>query len=166
MNCVVWNVQGLGNQRAFNGLKRLIAEEDPTLLFICENKLTSGQCGSLRSKLGYNGCFIQNCMGKKGGLILLWKSPVAVEIKSSSLGHIDAIVSHDHWCWRFTGFYGNPVTEQRKFSWQLLVKLGSIPELSQLPWLVGGDFNEILFDSEKRGGRSRMFQQMRDFQES
>ncbi|KAL5576320.1 hypothetical protein UlMin_018019 [Ulmus minor] len=125
MNCVVWNVRGLGNQRAFNGLKRLIAEEDPTLLFICETKLTSGQCGSLRSKLGYNGCFIQNCMGRKGGLILLWKSLVAVEIKSSSSGHIDAIVSHDHW-----------------------------------------DFNEILFDSEKRGGRPRMFQYMRDFQES
>ncbi|KAL5537584.1 hypothetical protein UlMin_044676 [Ulmus minor] len=105
-------------------------------------------------------------MGRKGGLILLWKSLVAVEIKSSSSGHIDAIVSHDHWCWRFTGFYGNLVTEQRKFSWQLLVKLGSIPELSHLPWLVGGDFNEILFDSEKRGGRPRMFQQMRDFQES
>ena len=120
MNCLVWNVQGLGNQRAFWNLHRILTNEDPTLVFLCETKVTATQCLNLRSKLGFEGSDIQDCIGRKGGLILLWKSPMMVEIKSSSSSHIDVIITHVHRSWRFTSFYGNQVVEQRKFSWQIL----------------------------------------------
>ena len=71
MNCLVWNVQGLGKQRAFRNLHRLIADEDPSLVFVCETKLHSRQCQNLRSKLGFDGCFVYDSVGRKGGLILL-----------------------------------------------------------------------------------------------
>lgn len=51
-------------------------------------------------------------------------------------------------------------------SWQLLKRLAGIHELSLLPWLVGGDFNEILFESEKMGGMLRTAGQMREFSET
>lgn len=37
----------------------------------------------------------------------------------------------------------------------MLRRLASIQELNKLPWLVGGDFNEICFDSEKLRGNLR-----------
>ena len=89
---------------------------------------------------------------------------MAIEIQSSSSGHIDAIISHDHRRWRFTGFYGNSQVEQRKFSWQLLLKLSQIQELSHLPWPIGGNFNEILLDTKKKGGQPRALSHMREFQ--
>lgn len=49
--------------------------------------------------------------------------------------------------WRFTGFYGNHVAILRNQSWQLLRRLSGIQELIFFSWLVGGDFDEILFDS-------------------
>ncbi|XP_073030650.1 uncharacterized protein [Primulina eburnea] len=68
--------------------------------------------------------------------------------------------------WLFTGFYGHPVTVLRHFSWDLLYRLREVSELKEIPWLVGGDFNEIFFDSEKLGGNMRAPTQMQAFREA
>ena len=107
MNCIVWNVRGLGNHCAFWNLSRLLTDENPSLVFLCETKLIATQCGKLRTTLGFDGCYVRDSEGRKGGLILLWKEPMKVAIQSSSSGHIDAIISHDARVWRFIGFYGS-----------------------------------------------------------
>ncbi|KAL5542373.1 hypothetical protein UlMin_010083 [Ulmus minor] len=166
MSCIIWNARGLGNPKAIHNLHRLVADEDPSLLFLCETKLVSGQCRNLKYTLGFEGCFVQDCLGRQGGLMLLWKDPLKVEIKSCSAGHIDAIIDQNLRRWRFTGFYGSPTVEGRIASWQLIRRLGSLSELCHLPWLVGGDFNEVLYDHEKQGGRPRSLSQMKHFQEA
>lgn len=50
--------------------------------------------------------------------------------------------------WRLTGFYGIPDRSKRKDSWNLLRNLAG---MSQLPWCIIGDFNNILSADEKRG---------------
>lgn len=77
-----------------------------------------------------------------------------MNIQSYSKGHFDCIVKYEEKSWRFTGFYGNPVAPLRKVSWQFLRRLAGIYELKFIPWIVGGDFYEILFESEKVGGGS------------
>lgn len=62
--------------------------------------------------------------------------------------------------WRFTG---NPVCGLRDNSWQFLRRLAGIHELKNIRWLVGGDFNEILYESEKYGGTVRSESQMSFF---
>ena len=67
----------------------------------------------------------------------------------------------DGW-WHLTGFYGNPKTERRSES---RAKLKFLKNSSSLPWLVIGDFNEIIGLSEKEGGRIRPKRQMELFLE-
>lgn len=63
-------------------------------------------------------------------------------------------------------FYGKPVTHLRSQSWALLHRLSQMSEFQLLPWLIGGDFNEILYDSEKkRGGSMRSLSQISAFQD-
>ena len=70
---------------------------------------------------------------------------------SFSRFHIDAVVGGgSQEAWRFTGFYGEPDTNDRMEAWNMLRMLHS---KAHLLWLCMGDFSEILFSEEKRGGR-------------
>ena len=76
-----------------------------------------------------------------------------ISLLSYSRYHIDTIVTDDkNFRWRLTGFYGHPVATERCHGWTLLKRLAGF---SSLPWLVGGDFNEILCLDEKLGGAIR-----------
>ncbi|KAL8470102.1 hypothetical protein ACS0TY_032824 [Phlomoides rotata] len=88
--------------------------------------------------------------GRSGGLLLMWNEVVSIYLRSFSRGHIDCSISYLNSQWRFSGFYGNHVQHLRHFSWDLLRKLYSLKQSNNEPWLVGGDFNEIRFDSEKK----------------
>lgn len=64
--------------------------------------------------------FVVDCTCRSGGLILLWKDPFDITVKSYMSGHIDCIVQHGDKSWRFTGFHGNPNMANRHMSWELL----------------------------------------------
>ena len=100
--------------------------------------------------MGFPNGIVVDSSGKSGGLALFCIDEVKVELLSYSSGHIDARVrlanAMEAWFW--TGFYGNPRTEKRKDLWTLLERLSQ----NRLdPWICIGDFNEILYQSEKKG---------------
>nr|POE92969.1 hypothetical protein CFP56_48115 [Quercus suber] len=89
------------------------------------------------------------------------------EIIGSSLGKVEQVdASPTGECrgrcitWRLTGFYGHPDTNKREETWTLLESLG---RSNTLPWLCLGDYNEILSQTEKAGGRLRPARQMDRF---
>ncbi|XP_057793037.1 uncharacterized protein LOC131009639 [Salvia miltiorrhiza] len=162
MNCIVWNARGLGSSRAFHELRRLVTGFSPNLLFISETKVNTLKSNRWRTNLNFDGQFVVDSRGASGGLMLLWKQPCVVDIRSYSMGHIDCIVLFNDIKWRFTGFYGNPETKKRKNSWELLKRLACCG-FHDLPWIVGGDCNEILSQKDCCARSRRPWSQMRDF---
>ncbi|XP_075478858.1 uncharacterized protein LOC142519715 [Primulina tabacum] len=51
-------------------------------------------------------------------------------------------------------------------SWDLLLRLHGMPGYMSLPWLVGGDFNEVCFDTENKGGNLRPLHQTLAFRDT
>lgn len=64
--------------------------------------------------------------------------------------------------WRITGFYGGGDTNSIRNAWNMIRKLS---KGNQLPWMVFGDFNELMRQCEKKGDGWRPKRQIRAFRE-
>ncbi|XP_075670458.1 uncharacterized protein LOC142640275 [Castanea sativa] len=116
----------------------------------------------VKEHCGFKDGFSYPSEGASGGLALFWDSDIQVQMMSSSVFYIDAPVEggSKFGRWRLTTFYGNPNTSLKANSWHLLQSLSTV---SDLPWVVIGDFNEIMNAKEKEGGASQPPQQMAQF---
>ncbi|XP_052886915.1 uncharacterized protein LOC128295389 [Gossypium arboreum] len=107
------------------------------------------------------GCLAVNAEGKSGGLVMMWKESKKVEIQTYSSNHIDALVHMKNESpIRFTGFYGNADPNRRQTSWNMLKRVG---QTVTGKWIIGGDFNAILDEAEKEGGRRKPKVLMEEF---
>ena len=148
MNPLSWNYRGLGNPRLVRALHDIVRRWNPKVVFLMETKAKNRRMERIKNIIGLeNGLFVP-CVGRKGGLAMLWARDIDLKIKRYSLNHIDAIINNteNNYKWRLTGFYGHPETHRRYESWHLLAFLNN---QLHLPWLCLGDFNEILSNFEK-----------------
>jgi exonuclease III len=164
MSILSWNCQGLGNPWIVKNLHDLVKENKPTILFLMETRMKENEIDQVRRRIGFTYAFVVPSRRRKGGLAMLWNASDDIEIKNYSISHINAVFRDDkrQVLWRITGFYGAPKKEKRKASWQLLHRLG---DQNILPWIVIGDFNEILVGSEKFGKAEKRESQMQDFRD-
>jgi exonuclease III len=157
------NCRGLGNLRTVRALQSLVKKQGPGVLFLMETKLDSRDMESIRVLLRFNNLFVVPSHGRSGGLAMLWRTKVGLEIHNYSRHHIDCgVCDNDGKEWRLTGFYGHPEFQKRGESCALLDHRN---RLAFHPWLCMGDFNEVMFALEHRGQHPRLEGQMQVFQE-
>lgn len=166
MKLLSWNLRGLGNPRGFISLHEQIAKEDPDLVFLQEMKVTSNYFTSKKFSLGFDNAFVVDCVWRSGVLAILWKKDIDFTLLQFSNNHIHGVISvgmngescHD--LWQITGVYGQPESSWRGELWNLL---RSMKVSSDIPWLVLGDFNEIMSWDEKWGVHDRLENQIESF---
>ncbi|KAA3488820.1 reverse transcriptase [Gossypium australe] len=157
MKILSWNVRGLGNPRAVRRLRHSLKLHNPQVVFFMETKINKFKMEKVRQSCGYQFGIDVEYLGSRGGLSLAWR----IILQNFSHCHIDVIVNEDGGKkWRLTGFYGSPYTNERDEAWNLLRRLRNQGEY---PWLVYGDFNEILYSFEKKGGLPRDEKKMEEF---
>lgn len=122
------------------------------MIFLQETKVTNSYFYSQNFKFGFYDCLVVDCVGQSGGLVLLWKREIDLEVICYSDNCIHSRVRDtiSRTEWMLFRIYGLPKVEQRKSFWDLIRSLGRGIEL---PWLVYRYFNEVLFHHEKKGGR-------------
>ncbi|KAL4378623.1 hypothetical protein GQ457_02G019560 [Hibiscus cannabinus] len=117
----------------------------------------------VKRALGVDGCFSVYSNQSCTGLALLWKSDVDVSLLPYSNICNDAIIHSNDNMYRFIEIHGYADPNVHMKTWQLLDRLKA---QSDLPWLVGGDINEILQNNEKQGGRRRPNYLIQHFREA
>ncbi|XP_031131674.1 uncharacterized protein LOC116033058 [Ipomoea triloba] len=150
MSTISWNCRGLGDPRTVCEIVDLVSCKKPEFLFLMETKVAQLHAERLRVKLGFDGLYYVDSLGLSGGLALFWRKNCSARLLSYSRNHVDVEVTQPGpICWRMTCFYGFLERGRRKDSWDLL---RSLAPRSPLPWVVLGDFNDLLYQTEKRGG--------------
>ncbi|KAL0677485.1 hypothetical protein Bca4012_005466 [Brassica carinata] len=95
-----------------------------------------------------------------GGLALLWNKDIDIVINAMDERMFDCVINNKNGIMYFTCVYGHPIRALRHHFWE---KLQRIATTRKGPWLLCGDFNEILKPEEKIGGPPREPWSMMDF---
>ncbi|GAU32101.1 hypothetical protein TSUD_358070 [Trifolium subterraneum] len=104
---------------------------------------------SIRVLLKYEACLTIDVEGRSGGLCVMWKDSVKCQVMNYSRNFINIVVEDEEvGKWRLTCYYGYPERSRRKLAWDMLRDLRN---MSQLPWCIIGDFNDLLSQEDRRG---------------
>lgn len=92
-------------------LRQTLKIDNPRVVFLMETKLDVYHMKKVRLKCGFTNGIEVGADGSHGGLCMAWKEDSVIDLQSSSINHIDAILADVNGekirC--FTGFYGAPV---------------------------------------------------------
>ena len=104
-------------------------------------------------QLKYDNRYLVSPVGHgAGGLILLWKQEINLQILSASPNCIDTCVTYEGKVFYASFVYGDTNKPKRRELWDQLISLNYSRES---PWFVTGDFNDLINNTEKEGGPER-----------
>jgi hypothetical protein len=158
------NCQGLGNDPTVRALSDIRKKYDPDVMFLSETHLADFPADCIRRRMNMDFKICNPTTTRSGGVLLLWKREITIQQIYSAPKYIDVkVLDGNNSVWRLTGFYGEPKWQDRYKSWD---KMRELNGQYDLPWVVLGDFNEILFSHEKDGGNPRSQNMMQAFRDS
>ena len=160
MSILSWNCRGAGNTETVRRLTEMRKEHYPDFLFLMQSKQKDSYMIGLQKTLGYDKMFTVAPEGLSGGLAVLWKDCYKVEILSSDKRIIDMNVKMGSLFFFLFCVYGDSVRNMRRLVWEKLVNIGLTRYRA---WVLIGDFNELLDNSEKLGGAVRKDSTFWDF---
>lgn len=146
---LVWNVRGAGKRSFAQSIRDLIHLYHIQLLVILEPHISGARALSVIQAIGFTKFFVVEADGFAGGLWMLWNDEALnIQILECSHYTITAYIEFQQRGWLFTSVYASPHFQGRQALWRYL---DGVQQLSLLPWLVAGDFNEVLYNSERQG---------------
>ncbi|PNX96867.1 ribonuclease H, partial [Trifolium pratense] len=149
MKILSWNCRGLSTPSAIPNLRNIAHGHQPDILFLSETLSKAQVMERVRVNLNFNSCLSVDVEGRSGGLSVMWKDTIKCRVLNYSRNFINLVVEErEEGEWRLTCYYGYPERGRRRQAWDLLRELR---DMSESPWCIIGDFNDLLSQEDKRG---------------
>ena len=133
-------------------LSDLLSRHSPAIVVVTETRVGGERAKAITDRLPFDGAIHADTIGLSGGIWVLWNSAV-VEVtqlaKTEQEIHVTVKVLDSNHTWILSSIYACPRLVERRLLWN---NLSSIANLHHLPWLMVGDFNELLSCNDKQGG--------------
>ncbi|MCH82853.1 hypothetical protein A2U01_0003665, partial [Trifolium medium] len=149
MKILSWNCRGLSTSSAIPNLSNIAQGYQPDILFLAETLSKNHTMERIRVNLKFQSCLSVDAEGRSGGLSVMWRDSISCRVMNYSRNFINLIVREkEEEEWRLTCYYGYPERGRRRQAWDLLRELR---DMSELPWCIVGDFNDLLAQEDKKG---------------
>jgi exonuclease III len=139
MKILSWNCRGLSTLSGIPNLRNIAQGHQPDILFLSETLSKAQTMERVRVNLKFNSCLSVDVEGRSRGLSVMWKDTIKCRVMNYSKNFINLVVEEDEW--RLTCYYGYPERGRRRQAWDLLREL---QDMSDLPWCIIGDLNDLL----------------------
>ncbi|XP_062113923.1 uncharacterized protein LOC133824924 [Humulus lupulus] len=151
-----WNVRGINKRHKQEEVKRLLFSLKLGLVGLLETKIQAHNLGPVYVNMFAGWCFSTNNAWHKGGQIMLSWNPrmfiVNILKCTSQLMHLDVISLASKEQFLVTYVYAMNEENGRAILW---TDLKDIADKVNGPWLILGDFNDILSFEERISGTKR-----------
>lgn len=137
----------------FMALKNLVRKHNPQCLFLMETKGNKEWVSKIVRTLGFSGHEIVEANGLVEGLAFYWTEEVEVNCIWTTGRAICCNVKSkgiDEY-WKLMGVYGTPYRRENEEFWNWLEHV--VADWRDM-WLLIGDFNKILNNNKKYGGKT------------
>jgi exonuclease III len=149
MKILSWNCWGLSTPSAIPNLRNIAHGHQQDILFLSKtlSKLQTMEC--VRVNLKFNSCLSIDVEGRSGGLSVMWRDTIKCRVMNYFRNIINLVVEEkEKGEWRLTCYFRYQERGRRTQTWNLLRELR---DMSDLPWCIIGDFNDLLSQEDKRG---------------
>ncbi|XP_023928116.1 uncharacterized protein LOC112039472 [Quercus suber] len=165
MNILFWNCRGALNVDFKRRIFEMVINHHPSIMVITETRVGGDRAARIIEDLPFDGSIVTETIGYAGSLWLLWKTDdVDVMLLSSFEQEIHATVKvhNSDPIWLISTIYARPRLSERRILWD---SLKAVAQLHNLPWLMLGDFNEVLSSEDKFGGNQVSLNRTLQFKE-
>ncbi|KAK7282258.1 hypothetical protein RIF29_10902 [Crotalaria pallida] len=144
---LAWNIRGAVNKNGRRYAKELVLRHQPEIVVIMETHCSFAAACSFWSRLGFSKTGIVEARGHSGGIWVLTRngSNFSFDVLDIFSHCVTFSIARGACKWVCSTVYASPVATVRDNLWDHLVGMQSS---IILPWLLIGDFNEILLPSE------------------
>ncbi|GMI86290.1 hypothetical protein HRI_002298300 [Hibiscus trionum] len=144
-----WNDQGCGHPKFVTVAKEYLRDVKPDIVVLSEPRISGCKADLVISRLGLPYPHRVEAKGFFGGIWIGWYDYVHVEVLVNHFQFIHCRVSLKNYgcCFLMTAVYDSPNSSKCRALWHHLHGLAS--SIRSL-WIICGDFNATLFESDRR----------------
>ncbi|VVB06412.1 unnamed protein product [Arabis nemorensis] len=152
MKCFSWNVRGLNSDARKLSIKRWITTNRPIIGGLLETRVQQQNLVSMISQIAPGWRFTTNhsLEADNGRIVIIWEPflSVVVYLKTSQLVLCGVHNPTTNKAFTVAFLYAKNRTVERVPLWNLLKELAASSLLQNSPWIIMGDFNQVISLSE------------------